>query len=323
MKSTKSIEVVRTSVNGLSSMSNESATTITASLAGLYTDVILTIVNTPEDLSALLKRKPDLVFLGVMSIMDHGKEVWMSDALESAGISHTGSRRPSHQLEINKDEAKQQVINHNLATAPFQIVNLGEVYGKHNIGLHFPLFVKPLSCGGGKGVDQYSVTRSMKQLNSKISSLQKEYNVNILIENYLEGREFSVAVIRNQDSDTLIAMPLELIAPKDINGDRMLGSIVKSSNEEQAIAINDPTLKDSISKFALDIFEALGARDYGRIDIRLDDSGIPNFLEANLMPSLIQGYGSFPKAYLLNQGVDYKEMINNIALLGLSRAKIA
>jgi D-alanine-D-alanine ligase len=85
----------------------------------------------------------------------------------------------------------------------------------------------------------------------------------------------------------------------------------------------DSDLKTSISTFALDIFRALGARDYGRIDIRLDGSGIPNFLEANLIPSLITEYGSFPKAYKINQGVDYKEMINNIALLGLSRAKTA
>jgi len=63
----------------------------------------------------------------------------------------------------------------------------------------------------------------------------------------------------------------------------------------------------------------LGARDYGRIDIRLDATGTPHFLEANLIPSLISGYGSFPKACVMNIGLEYEPMIMRIANLGLSR----
>jgi len=321
MKTPKSIEVVRTSVKGLSSMSNQSAVAIVASLSGIYSKVTLTIINTAEDLKSLIERKPDLVFLGVMSLIDNDKKIWVSEQLEAAGIPHTGSTRNSHELEINKDKAKQQVIDSGLTTAPFRIVSLGEVYSEQSRDLKFPLFVKPLNCGGGKGIDEFSIVRTAEELDLKIASLQADLNVDVLVENYLEGREFSVAIIRQQDSDKLIAMPIELIAPKDSNGERMLSNNVKFEDTDKAYEVNDTKEYNILAKFGMDVFRALGARDYGRIDIRLDKNGVPNFLEANLMPSLINNYGSFPRAYKLNRGVKHIEMINNIALLGLSRAK--
>ncbi len=81
-------------------------------------------------------------------------------------------------------------------------------------------------------------------------------------------------------------------------------------------------LRDQICVLALDIFHTLGASDYGRIDIRLDEFGTPHFLEANLLPSLIAGYGSFPKACLLNNNLDYDSMLLNIVNLALNRMPI-
>jgi D-alanine-D-alanine ligase len=69
----------------------------------------------------------------------------------------------------------------------------------------------------------------------------------------------------------------------------------------------------------LDSFVALGARDYGRIDIRMDSHGVPHFLEANLISSLLRDYGNFPKACLLNSNIDYENMIYRIIDLSLSR----
>ena len=288
-----------------------------------YSNVILTNVDTAEDLAALIERQPDLVFLGMMYVIDPTdptKKVWLSEQLEQASIPHTGSTRFSHELERHKDRAKQQVLDHGLATARFRIVTTNQPYTGQDIGLDFPLFVKPTNEGGGKGVDEYSIVRTDEELRAKVAWLQTKYSSNVLIEQYLEGREFSVAVIKDRHSDELTAMPLELIAPKDTNGERMLGHKVKTSNEEQVIGVDNPEERELIKAFAVDVFRALGARDYGRIDIRFDGNGVPHFLEANLIPSLISGYGSFPKAYKLNKGVEYDEMISNIVLLGLSRA---
>lgn len=323
MKIIRRIEVVRTNISALSSMGIESASAITASLSKTYSDVVLTMIDSLQDLEDLIERKPDLVFLGVMHLLDPqdpSKKIWISPRLEAAGIAHTGSTQASHRLELNKDLAKQHMLDSGIATAPFSILYQGQQYTDQVDELEFPLFLKPLKGGGGQGVDEYSVVRTIHQLRDKILSLHSVHKVDIMIEHYLEGREFSVAIIKQGSTGEYTAMPLELIAPKDIHGERMLSNQVKSLNQEAAIALSNPLEREAISAFALGVFQALGARDYGRIDIRLDAAGVPHFLEANLIPSLISGYGSFPKAYLLNEGVEYDEMIAHIANLGFSRS---
>jgi D-alanine-D-alanine ligase len=100
----------------------------------------------------------------------------------------------------------------------------------------------------------------------------------------------------------------------------MLSRRVKNANIEQVRAVDDANVRIAVCKLARDAFEALGARDYGRIDIRMDGDGVPHFLEANLYPSLAGGYGSFPKAYELNARLEYKQMILSIAELGIARS---
>jgi D-alanine-D-alanine ligase len=116
-------------------------------------------------------------------------------------------------------------------------------------------------------------------------------------------------------------MPLELVAPKDAQGARILSQEIKAADQEDYLEIGDKTIKKKVSELAMKVFVALGARDYGRIDVRLDSAGIPQFLEANLLPSLLDGYGNFPKACLLNINLSYADMILEITALGLQHSK--
>jgi len=183
----------------------------------------------------------------------------------------------------------------------------------------FPLFVKPTDRGGGVGIDSQSVVHSLDELRAKSASIADKLQSDSLIEEYLPGREFSVAILRRQDSAKFSVMPVELIAAADEHGQRILSGSVKASNEELVLAVTDESLKSKVCALAIGVFHALGARDYGRIDIRLDQFGAPHFLEANLLPSLIEGYGSFPKACEMNMGLGYEAMILNIVQLALMR----
>ena len=116
-------------------------------------------------------------------------------------------------------------------------------------------------------------------------------------------------------------LPIELSAPVGKDKSSLLSVDVKTSNTEIVSKVLDLDLKVNLTELALDAFIAIGARDYGRIDLRLDDSGVPHFLEANLIPSLISGYGSFPKSCLLNLGLGYEQMILRVVKLGLVRAE--
>jgi D-alanine-D-alanine ligase len=325
VKSNKHIEIVRSTVKGLSSMGKVSCDTTLAVLTKHFIEVGVTIINDLADLEALAASSPDLVFLGMefipndplLGLTDPNKTL-ISEFLDDQEIAYTGSGQAAHELGRNKHLAKQRVLDANLRTSAYCVIEQNQSFTREDIPLDFPMFVKPANRGGGFGIDSDSVVHTFDQLCSKVHTINKLQS-DALIEKYLPGREFSVAILKDEYVDGYLAMPLELIAPSDKNGSRLLSGQIKSSNTEQVLEVTDTVVKSKVTALALDVFEALGARDYGRIDIRLDSAGTPYFLEANLIPSLISGYGSFPKACVLNLGLDYEPMIMRIAELGLAR----
>jgi D-alanine-D-alanine ligase len=325
-KINKHIEIVRSTGKGLSSMSQESSDAILAVLDKHYARVGVSIVNTLSDLEALVARKPDLVFLGMKFVpQDHAlgladpNKIWITGYLDEHGISYTGSNQMAHELELNKPLAKQCVLDAGLNTSRFYVARQNQPQPRDSMPLLFPLFIKPTSRGGGLGVDGFSVANNFDELESKVLSLSTDLQSDSLVENYLPGREFSVAILKDEHSAEFLVMPLELIAPLGKQGTRLLSGQVKSSNAERVVEVTDEIIKAKVTTLAINVFHALGARDYGRIDIRMNKAGTPQFLEANLLPSLISGYGSFPKACVLTMGLDYEPMILGIVRLGLVR----
>jgi D-alanine-D-alanine ligase len=252
-----------------------------------------------------------------LGLQDPNK-IWLTDYFDTHEIIYTGSSRAAYELQRDKPLAKQRILDAGLSTAPFCVIKQNQLPARHDIPLAFPLFVKPTSRGGGLGVDSDSVVYDFGQLLSKVQSITTRLQSDSLVEEYLPGREFSVAILKEECSTKLSAMPIELIAPPDKQAVRILSGRVKSSNTEQALRITDEGIKSKMATLGLDIFYALGGRDFGRIDIRLDKYGTPQFLEANLIPSLISGYGSFPKACILNMNLGYESMIMRIVRLGLT-----
>jgi D-alanine-D-alanine ligase len=327
MKINKRIEIVSSTEHSLSSMSKVSRTSAKAALAKYFTSVNITIINSVSDLQALVARKPDLIFLGMSFLpvnpalgWEDPEKIWLSDYLELHEIAYTGSNQSAGLLERNKHLAKQRMLASGLVTSPFFVVAQSEVLRPSDVNLAYPLFVKPTNRGGGLGIDSNSLVQTFEQLQSKTRSIAAELHSESLVEQYLPGREFSVAILRKEHSSELLAMPLELIAPLDQNGARILSGKIKSLDTESFVEVNDSVISSKVTSLALDAFQALGARDYGRIDVRLDAEGEAYFLEANLLPSLMDGYGNFPKACLLNIGLEYEHMIVRIAKLGLARS---
>lgn len=308
-------------------MSEESRRAVQGILRRSYRQVEITLLKNLRDLTALVDRQPDLVFLSMKFLPAHThlglqdpEKIWLADYLEAAGIPITGSSTTAHRLEVSKPAAKQRMIQAGLSTSRFYVARHGHPPQPEDLTLRFPVFIKPANRGGGLGVDQYSLAHSFTAALSKVLSISRTYCSDSLVEEYLPGREYSVAILRHENDDQFDTMPIELIAQPNLEGARILSAAVKSSNSETALPVDDPTQHSRISRFALNVFRALGGRDYGRIDIRLDAQGTPHFLEANLMPSLIRDYGSFPKACVLNQNIDQEAMLLRIVQLGFQRA---
>lgn len=326
MKTNLHIEIVRTTQRGLSSMSHRSSYAILRILRKSYSRVGITIINDLSDLNELVSAGPDLVFLGMKFLpktkslgMNDPDKVWIADYLEENGIQCTGSCSSAHELELNKQLAKQRLLDLGLKTSKYFVTDGTDLLDDEQIPIDYPLFVKPVNRGGGLGVDSDSLVRDFNSLKSKAISITANLQSDCLVEEYLSGREFSVAIIKDINTLRLQAMPIELVADINAQGVRILSSEVKLSDTEKVLDVTDEFVKSKVVALAISAFKALDARDYGRIDIRLDKHGVPHFLEANLIPSLICGYGSFPKACVLNENMEFEEMILSIVKLGLSR----
>lgn len=307
-------------------MSEPSREAIARILRQRYEKVSISLIDTLPDLERLVARDPDLVFLGLKYIpfisdtdSSNTDKIWVSQYLADHALAHTGSSHRAHQLDVDKALAKTKLKRAGLATADFVRVATNQEITERDIQLSYPLFVKPTDRGGGLGIDENSVVSSFTELRQKVSSIHHDHGSDVLIERYLPGREFSVAILRNVQARSYQVVPVELIAEADKKGQRILGEAAKSANKEKVIELQSGQLRRRVSHLAIQAFKQLGGRDYGRIDIRLDEHGNPHFLEANLLPSLIAGYGTFPKACKFGLGMEHQEVIEAIIELAAER----
>ncbi|HPD99423.1 MAG TPA: hypothetical protein PLJ04_00965 [Candidatus Saccharibacteria bacterium] len=326
MKIHKHIEIVSSSLPVLSSMSERSRNAIQKTLQKHYLHVGITLIDTPNDLKKLIKRKPDLVFLGMkfvpeVSSMVHNEPIkyWISEHLDIHGIPYTGSSKRAHIQELNKDIAKDLMLEADISTAKYYVGKRGMPATWQNNNLKYPVFIKPANRGGGIGIDDFSIAYGQAAINAKVRSVTNSLQSDVLVEEFLSGQEYSVAIMRKPDSDGYDSLAIELSTQQEGTDVSFISSNIKEANSEVVLTVDDLAVNQQVSQLALDAFVALGARDYGRIDIRLDEHGVPHFLEANLLPSLIEDYGSFPKACKLNAHIDYESMILNIVDLAFTR----
>lgn len=326
IKINKHIEIVGSSNPRLNAMGRDSQLTILSVLSERYTKVGISIVNNMADLEKLVAKKPDLVVLGMKLVLlessksyDDSAKVWLSDYLEKHDIAYTGSDTVALALEFDKHKAKQTTIDAGLRSSAFFISTITKPTFKHN--LQFPLFVKPTNRGDSKGIDEQSVVDTNAELKAKITSIHEDCSSDALIEEYLPGREFSVAVIQQPFSKKLLAMPIEISTPADTKGHSFLSEAVKNADSEKVLAVDDRELKKLLNSLAIGVFKALGSRDYGRIDMRLDSQGLPSFIEANLMPGL-SDHGYLARCFDLNEHISYADMILSIIELGLARKPV-
>lgn len=323
MKIQKHIEIVRSNKHDLSSMSHSSTLAIQKVLQKHYASVSISTVNTLTDLQAVVAKQPNLIIAGVKYIpgLLPGSKIWLAAYLSEHNIAFTGSTERAMKYEQNKPFAKQCLLDAGFNTSQYFVAREGLPINESNFSLTFPLFVKPASLGAGRGIDEQSVVHTISELRAKVASIFDTYHVEALIEEYLPGREFSVAVVRGINSGELLAMPVEIIAPADKQGNFFLSASVKHADSEKVVAVKDSELKKTLSTLAVEVFKALGSRDYGRIDIRLDKNGAPSFIEANLMPGL-SNHGYMSRCFYMNEAVSYEAMILHIVSLGFDHPEI-
>jgi len=285
-------------------------------LSKRYKEVKITEINCEEDLKQLVIRKPDLVFSGVKYFLFNSRKVWLNDYLEIFAIPYIASSNSALDNESNKNLAKKIMQKANIKTADFFITNPGEHLNESSIPLNFPLFIKPVTGGDSRGIDKNSIVLDFDSFTAKVLDIKTKQQSPSLAEVYLSGKEYSVGIFENSTDGSLRAMPIEIIVKKNIDGNCILDFDVKKNDEEKVILVTDSKVFKQLSKLAKASFKALGGKSLGRIDIKMNDLGVPHFIEANLMPGLRKGY--FYRSCVLNLEMNYEDMILSIANTGLS-----
>ncbi len=260
----------------------------------------------------------DLVFNITEGLRGIGREAQVPALLDAYGIPYTFSDPMVLSLSLHKGLTKRVVRDLGIPTPDFRIIEQpSELEG---IDLEYPLFAKPVAEGTGKGVTSASKILTHTDLIRVCCELLNRFGQPVLVETYLPGREFTVGIIgtgRNANAVGVMEIVLLPGADADVysyNNKEFCESLVRYD------LVVDETSR-AAAAIALDSYRGLGCRDAGRVDIRVDRRGIPNFIEINPLAGLHPSHSDLPM--LCGKiGKSYKELIGDIVDSALVRTGI-
>ncbi len=279
--------------------------------------------------------RPDICFNIAEGLRGDSRESHVPAVLEMLSIPYTGSKVLTHAVSLDKVMTKRVWRDAGLPTAPFQsFQHGGEPLDER---LSFPLFVKPSREGSGMGINARSIVRDEAELRAQVEWVIRTYRQPALVEAYLPGREFTVALIGNRyvpgepsrsafyDANGYHVFPIEEI---DMSRADIPGVYNTEAKGFAPVNVGGPQfhcpadlpedVAATIKALTIQAFEALNALDVSRVDFRLDENGAPQLVEINTLPGLRPEFSDMciiAKA----AGVSYETLIAEILNLALER----
>ncbi len=278
----------------------------------------------------LIDAKPDIVFNITEGYNGVSREAQIPAMLDMLQIPYTGSDPLTLAICLDKARTKEILSYHKIPNAKFIIAdNLNQI---SKIDLKFPLIAKPISEGSSKGIFSSSFVKNQKELTSEAERIISEYNQPALIEEFLPGKEFTVAIIGN-GSDAKV-LPIVEINYKDFPDDFIpiysyeakwiLDTKENPLDVFSCPAQIDSKLESKIKETVLKTYNVLRCKDWSRIDVRMDADNEPNIIEVNPLPGILpnpEENSCFPKA-ARTAGLNYNDMINSVLLAAAKRHKL-
>ena len=261
---------------------------IASAIRGLGHEVVL-LEAQPELARIIGDVDVDLVFNIAEGLRGRSREAQVPALLELMGIPYTGSDASALALTLDKGLAKRLVGAAGVSTPAWAVVPPGQSAPE---GLRFPVIVKPNAEGSSKGIDKRAVARDAGELAAAVSALHARYRASALVEEFLVGREFTVGLLGEHDPTPL---PIMQVCFEAAAGELPVYSFSHKTEADLSVRLQVPAEVDDalavrIREVALASFEALGCRDVGRVDVRLDAAGEPNFIECNPLLGLSPGW---------------------------------
>ncbi len=209
-----------------------------------------------------------------------------------------------------------------VATPAYTLIEKKEDIEVAATQLRFPLFIKPAKAGDSLGIDEQSLVHNKKELADKVNSLQLEYK-QVLAEEYIAGREFTILIAANSDGHTSTTFkPVEFIFPQGFSY-KTYALKTSELHPEANIPCNDPVIEQQLRDAAQRIFKGFNGAGYARLDFRMNENGELFFLEINFTCSVFYKDGYEGSAdYILNyDGIGQAGFLQHIIAEGIARHK--
>jgi D-alanine-D-alanine ligase len=262
----------------------------------------------------------DVVFNLAESIEGSSVAEWeVAQELERSAVPFTGC--PSQALRICLDKAKTREL---LCGSGLPIPR-GRVMSTPDdpIDLRFPAIVKCSREDASIGMDDGAVVRTELELRTRVAWILSEFHQPAIVEEFLDGREFNIAVVGPDPAVLPISeidfstMPLEKPRFVSYNAKWAPESTEYKSTVPVCPADIIEATVQRLRRLALAAFQLTGCRDYARVDVRMDGEGVPHILEINPNPDLSVDAGLARS--VLAHGWRYADFIENLAIWAWER----
>jgi D-alanine-D-alanine ligase len=278
--------------------------------------------NVKRTTAKLSKADPDVIFNFVESVEGISLyESFNAGLFELLGLEYTGNKPQCLGNCLNKYKAKLILSSYGVNTPKAFIVKKEENADLENISVGFPVILKLLTEDASIGISEYSVVKNETELKKQLSFLKATYNQDVIIEEYIDGRELNVAILGEEvlpiSEIKFDGLPENLPKIVTYDGKWLSQSLYYENTVPKCPAIIDDELKQKITETALTSFKAMGCRDYARVDIRLNREGTPYVIEVNPNPDISTDSG-FARAATAT-GLTHPELLNTIAKFALKR----
>ncbi|APJ03506.1 D-alanine--D-alanine ligase family protein [Silvanigrella aquatica] len=244
------------------------------------------------------------------------RESWIPSLCELSGIPFIGSEPFAQSICMSKTQIKLLCQHLKIPTLPFYIIkNIEELTNIPRVFFNETHFIKPDGEGSGMGIDaSYSISNSKKNTEKITQSLLEKYPDGVLIEKFIDGKEYTSAIIGTPPIFLPIAQ-IEVIdgvyglsnKSKEFMGEKVTFPKLSKKNEN---IIRNGTVK---------LFDFLKLKDFVRMDWRCDKKGNVFFLEANTLAGLSYHYSPLP-LMAKHIEIDYQELFTILAESALSRS---
>lgn len=257
-------------------------------------------------------KKWDIVFNIAEGLYGDGRESVVPAILDQYKIPYVFSGPVIMGVSLNKHMAKLMVSAAGVPVSQGCLIS--ELAELDKCKLDFPLFVKPVSEGTGKGITRKSLVKNTAELREMVEWVLREFNQPALVEEYLPGREFTVGIVGNGQATTAIG-GMEVMCK-----DNLPYSVEVKENYQDFCTYKalDDDIIDECKSVSLRAWKALNAVDAGRVDLKADRNGRICFIEANPLAGLNPVHSDLP-ILARYYGIQYQQLMEMIVNAAIKR----